>query len=222
MSQDPQKKFQFCAKSIFLTYAQCPLEREVVLEALQRLKGTDSTNQLLKACIGREAHQDGNFHLHVCAWYTHNLKFYDCRYFDIEGYHPNIKDQGVKRKAKALAYCSKEDPEPLQFNMDIKEETRARECHKKILTKRILDDKEPLHKLVEDGEINLMDLPKWKAGLEVYKRLKKDEKPDLPNSIPNPWEKDMPVIDDKKKHYWVWSKTPDVGKTRKFLNPLED
>ena len=41
---------------------------------------------------------------------------------DIQGYHPNIRDKQIRNKYKAIAYCAKEDPEPLQFNMDIRAE----------------------------------------------------------------------------------------------------
>lgn len=86
---------------------------------LQHLKdrARPVTNKLLKACIGRETHEDGNYHLHICAWYTKPLQFRGARHLDIEyngeTYHPNIKDKQVKSKKRALEYCTKEDPEPL-------------------------------------------------------------------------------------------------------------
>ena len=197
------------------------------MDVLKERIGSDKTNQLLKACIGQEHHADGGLHLHVCAWYTHELRFTDSRYLDLPGdegatYHPNIKDTRIKRKKAALQYCSKEAPEPLQFNMDIKEEAAARQDHRKILTKRIIEGA-PLHKLIDDGELNLIDLPKWKQGLDLYRRLKGEEKPDLPDILPNPF--DLIIHSDlqqKKRHYWIWSKQPNRGKTTGFLEPLEE
>ena len=153
-------KFRYKAKSIFLTYAQCDVEKEAMLAHLKARVGIDQTNQLAKACIGQELHKDGGKHLHVCAWYTHELRFNKPDYLDYEGFHPNIKDERVKRKKAALEYCSKEDPNPLQYNMDIKEETAARTEHRKILSKRLIDGV-PLHELAEAGDVTLYDLPRW-------------------------------------------------------------
>ena len=97
--------------------------------------GSDQTNQLKKACIGRERHGDGNLHLHLCAWYTHKLTFTQANYMDIEGYHPNIGGDRIRSDKRALAYVSKECPRDqlCQFNMDIVEEQAAREGHRKLI-----------------------------------------------------------------------------------------
>lgn len=80
------------------------------MTVLKHRVGTDATNQLLKAAIGTEHHLDGNKHLHLCAWYTHKLRFTDSRFFDIDGYHPNISGDRIKSDKRALAYISKECP----------------------------------------------------------------------------------------------------------------
>lgn len=66
--QRVEDNFRYCSKSIFLTYAQCPAPREIILEKLKT--ACRAPNQLLKACVGLEHHEDGNEHLHACAWYT--------------------------------------------------------------------------------------------------------------------------------------------------------
>lgn len=137
----------------------------------------------MKACIGQETHEDGGFHLHVCAWYKAPLQFRGSRHLDIEWegewYHPNVKDKQIKSKKRALEYCSKQDPEPLQYNMDIKEETKARENHKRILGKRLLDG-EPLHRLVQEEPSLLIGYANIKRDLAAYKRDVAEDKPDLP------------------------------------------
>ena len=64
------------------------------MEHLKVKLGSRANNQLLKACIGQEKHQDGNFHLHICAWYSQHLAFSDPKYLDIvyeeTTYHPNV------------------------------------------------------------------------------------------------------------------------------------
>lgn len=72
-------------------------------------------------------------------------------------FHPNIKDKQIKSKAKALGYCAKEDPEPLQYNMDIKEETKARESKKKIISLDLIHGKRKLTEAIETGDIAIQD-----------------------------------------------------------------
>ena len=217
--------FKYKGKSIFLTYSQCGVSREALLAVLKDKVGNDTTNQLSKACIGQEHHEDGGLHLHACAWYTHTLRFCDVRYLDItdeEGkvHHPNVKGNKVQNKKRALDYCSKEDPEPLQYNMDIKAETAAREGHRKIIGKRLLDG-EPLHTVVEDCPELIYDYLKLEQNLAAYKRQKAEDKPDLPEMIPNTFDLALPFMpEEKRRHYWFWSQSPDRGKTT-FLESLE-
>lgn len=193
--------FKYNAKSIFLTYAQCPVPKDVILEHLKS-RARPVTNQLIKACIGREQHEDGNHHLHVCAWYTKPLQFRGATHMDIEyqgkTYHPNVKNKQIGNKKKALQYCSKEDPEPLQYNMDIKEETKARESHRKLISQDLILGKRTLLEAMESGDVSLHEAKKVQEGIDLYKRLKKEAKPDLPASLPNPWGRDLPVHTDRK------------------------
>jgi hypothetical protein len=75
-------------------------------------------------------------------------------------YHPNIKNKQIKNKNKALGYCAKEDPEPLQYNMDIKEETKARESKKKIISIDLVLGKRKLTDAIEAGDVSLSDAVK--------------------------------------------------------------
>lgn len=46
------------------------------------------------------------------------------------------------------------------------------------------------------------------------------KKSDVPLLIPNNWNLEMPALfDEKKRHYWIWSKEPNRGKTT-FANTL--
>lgn len=61
MEEPPKKKLKFRlnAKQIFLTYSQCDLEKEDLLEFLK------TKLHLERYIIARERHEDGNFHLHA-------------------------------------------------------------------------------------------------------------------------------------------------------------
>ena len=68
-------------------------------------------------------------------------------------WHPNVSGDRIRSDKNALKYISKEDPEPLEWPSPfIKEETAAREGHRKILTKRIIENPgKTLEEYVDEG-----------------------------------------------------------------------
>lgn len=62
---------------------------------------------------------DGNKHLHVLFSFNKRVDTLNTNYFDIGGHHPNIKQKKGSTK-NWIAYCRKEDKEPLT-NMDFTE-----------------------------------------------------------------------------------------------------
>ena len=82
--------------------------------------------------------------------------------------------------------------------MDIQAETEAREGHRKLLSKRLLTGETNIKEEMEAGNLTVFDACKAEQGLALYKRLKKEDKPDLPDKLPNPWNRDMPVYTDRK------------------------
>ena len=113
-------------------------------------------------------------------------------------YHPNIKKKQISNRKKALRYCSKEDPEPLEFNIDIKAETAARDGHKRILGNKLIKGEITINQLVEDHPEYLFEYQKIASNLEAYKRSKREEKPDMPQNLPNPWGLLMPAYKNSK------------------------
>lgn len=77
--------FRISAKKFLLTYPQCPLEKEVLLEKLQSIK------PVKQYVICKEQHQDGSPHLHAAVEYSEKLWSTLVDIFDCEGYHPNIQ-----------------------------------------------------------------------------------------------------------------------------------
>jgi len=70
-----------------LTYAQCDLPREALLDLLTEL----ITVEIDEYCIAKEAHADGSPHLHAYLKFASNFRSRDCRCFDVAGFHPNIE-----------------------------------------------------------------------------------------------------------------------------------
>ena len=76
--------FRIQTSTLFLTYAQCPLSKEALLEAL-------SEKLLIKEyAIAQELHANGDPHLHAFIKLTNKLNTRDVRFADIGDYHPNI------------------------------------------------------------------------------------------------------------------------------------
>lgn len=100
--------FRFQRKTVFLTYAQCPLEKERILEHLQSL------GDLEEYIIARELHANGDPHIHVYAKWADKISTRDPRFFDIRShdnsidyFHPNIAST-IKSVAAVKKYCTKD------------------------------------------------------------------------------------------------------------------
>lgn len=102
----PASNFSYDGVHVFLTYPQCTLEREQLRDFFTRLCPECSY------LIARECHSDGNFHLHAYVHFGRRRRFTTADCFDVEGYHPNI--QKPRRVADVVAYCRKEDSQPLE------------------------------------------------------------------------------------------------------------
>lgn len=50
-----------------------------------------------------------------------------------------------------------------------------------------------------------------------------EERSSLPGWLPNPWSKILPTkVARKRRHYWIFSRAPNKGKTTKFAVPLDE
>lgn len=94
----------------FLTYPQNETLKSTVLERLQAL-----SYGLVWAIVSQETHKDGQFHLHVALKFRTRVQVRDLNsIFDpIGGKHGDYRR--IKSIPHAIAYCQKEDPDPLVF-----------------------------------------------------------------------------------------------------------
>lgn len=86
-------RFRLQARSYFLTYPQCPLDKNVVLSQLVE-KERDHHCEWIIVC--KEAHQDGTPHLHALLKYSKVRDVRGADYFDLTGdgdttYHGDYK-----------------------------------------------------------------------------------------------------------------------------------
>lgn len=94
------KPFRLNCKQFFLTYPQCNINKEDLLEKMINKQFIE------QYVISREKHEDGNFHLHAYIKYNYKLNITNPDHFDIDGFHPNI--QAVKDTRACIAYIKKD------------------------------------------------------------------------------------------------------------------
>jgi len=96
--------FRLNAKSVFLTYPQCGLEPDHVLQTLLACTKTKDCGII----VAQELHKDGNKHLHVYLEFPRKIDVKSSRYFNfITGKQGNY--QKVKIRAACVRYVCKEN-----------------------------------------------------------------------------------------------------------------
>jgi len=101
--------FRIQTSTLFLTYAQCPLSKETLLQELQEVFA------VTEYAIAQEAHSDGALHLHAFLKLEAKIHKRDPAFADIQGYHPNITSP---RSVKAvIQYVLKDGTSYLNYNV---------------------------------------------------------------------------------------------------------
>lgn len=107
----------FNGKRFFLTYAQCPIDKERMLEHFQ------SKGELVNYVIGREKHADGNYHIHACLEFKTTQR-HNVRWLDIDNYHPRKDDP---RSWKACQNYTKKDGDFIEGESRVEPKTNLAE-----------------------------------------------------------------------------------------------
>nr|WNI04728.1 C1 [Bindweed mottle virus] len=101
------RAFRLQAKNVFITYAQCPLPKQRIMDFLSLF--FNSLN-ILYICVAEELHQDGNPHLHSIIQLGSKCDIKNCRILDITEndivYHPSI--EAMHSPASARKYIQKD------------------------------------------------------------------------------------------------------------------
>lgn len=92
--------FELSARNVFLTYPQCNISKEEMLEYILTLYPSDYI------CVAEEKHEDGSPHLHAFVTWTKKHNIRNVRYFDYKGFHPNMK--GTRDIDGTLKYVKKD------------------------------------------------------------------------------------------------------------------
>lgn len=103
-------RFKLCTKTVFLTYTHTgdiSAEDFFILLSIH-LATKDVT--ISEYVVGREQHEDDDFHIHVYLVAEQKIETRDQRFFDIAGFnHPNIKTikNSKADRARVQEYCRK-------------------------------------------------------------------------------------------------------------------
>lgn len=120
-----ESSFRYNARSVFLTYPNCNLPMQTMLEELTKIKA------IKHYIIATELHESGEPHLHCVLRYSTPISTRNNRYFDINNFHPNIqKPQDLEN---CVNYCKKDGnfitnwPETKEWGDILKESNTAEE-----------------------------------------------------------------------------------------------
>ncbi|AGV02076.1 Rep [Cotton chlorotic spot virus] len=103
------KELRVQSKNIFVTYPQCDIPKDEVLQMLQNLQWRVVKPTYIR--VAREEHSDGNPHLHCLVQLSGKPNIKDVRFFDIThprrsaSFHPNV--QPAKNSDAVKNYITK-------------------------------------------------------------------------------------------------------------------
>lgn len=146
------------SKGWFLTYPQCSVAKEDLLDALK------AKVDVQEYVVASELHQDGNPHLHAFIALRGQLLWNAKKnpdFWDVDGHHPNVQ---IARSWKCcIAYCKKDGDFITNIDLDAARAKKA--AHNAKLLE--LDPK----KAVDDGYIGLCALPMLLKAKRDYANL---------------------------------------------------
>lgn len=208
--------YQLNSKTLFLTYPQCNVPPQDALSFFQ-----DLFEGLLEYVVARELHKNGDEHLHAYIKLDGPFRTRDPNALDLlfgdNRFHGNY--QGARSVKNVIKYCTKADDFITNMDLDallLKGSARKKIAEDLVLKKRVLSE------VVQENPTLLFGYSRLKIDLLM---LMKDMEPkmSMPLWLPNPWGKVLPTFrQSKRRHYWIFSRKPNVGKTHHFAKPLKE
>lgn len=110
-------QFRIQAKHLFLTYPQCTIDKNDLLQHLQLKLHRWKPTYIL---VGREQHSDGHPHLHAYCRLSLKCDIREPTQLDCGGFHGNY--QPARKPDRALSYCEK-DGDTIEYGDRERDET---------------------------------------------------------------------------------------------------
>ncbi|QDJ95243.1 replication-associated protein [Capybara virus 18_cap1_371] len=204
--------FRIRAVHLFLTYPQCALKKEYVFDILQKRYNP------IRVLVAEESHQDGSPHIHAYLELPVMLDVMDPSFFDIDGHHGNY--QAARSPRKTIEYCLKGQNFKANFHVTKDGATKGsqrREIATKLLEKRSLEEL-----ICQEYPELLFGYTRLKTDYDYFQEVQRVRA--LPKSftfLPNPWGLVLRGdCTNKRRHFWIYSTVPNLGKTTGFAQPL--
>lgn len=205
--------YQLNSKKLFLTYPQCSLSKQ---DAYTELLITFGYQPFSKYIIAHELHENGDDHLHVYLEFDEAIRTRNPKFADLRGFHGNY--QGCRSMKNVIKYVSKGDD--YISNIDVSEITGKKNSKREIALKIISENLEP-HEILKEYPELIFGYKKLKEDIRQYRIDCGDDREDLPGWLPNPWGKVLCSRGNRKRrHYWIYSRVPNMGKTTGFAKPM--
>lgn len=193
-------------KGWFLTYPHLDMQPAQLLEALE---GLADLPPLKEHVICRELHADGTPHCHAFVKYDRKVAWSPRRWDLPSGHHGSYEP--AKSWWACKAYCKKGSDFISSLDLDAAQSKKASRNFQLI--------QEAPEKLVEDGVISLFQLQSLINNRKLLEELQCPLLPTCAGFIPNTFGLLLPIRQEKQRHFWFWSATPNKGKTI-FLQTL--
>lgn len=190
-------------KGWFLTYPQCPMKKEVVLECLKERLTTKYGLGVVEYVICEENHENGDPHIHAFIKVDKRIRFTKDR-FDLDDlgatYHGNYQ---IAKSWRAVAQYVTKDGNYIS-NIDLK--AAKNKQAKKIGVAELERD---ALELLEEGVISGFQLTNFIKNQNTYKLLKNKRKA----------AQNIDLNIEKKRHIWMYGES-NSGKTYRLKTEI--
>lgn len=218
-------RFRLNAKRFFLTFPQCETTKQAASDNLQAKWGEDIEAYAIAAEHHEPTEEDpvGGPHLHMVIHFKEKKNFLDPHCFDfITGTHGNYQVQ-KGRLCDVAKYLTKEDKEPLCYNLDL-EAAMAKKLSKYDVIAKLVAEGKSIEEI--DAEHPGFVL-REKRKLEEYIEFQKSKRarlnvPDYPSWL-NVNDVEIPIgmpRQHRATQYYIWG-PPGIGKSS-IINRLTD
>lgn len=209
--------FRLSGKHYLLTYPQCPISKA---DCYKWFFDKFSPELLL---VAAEVHADGSPHLHVYVKFRTRKHIRSNQFFDIDfdgnRYHGNY--QTCRSPSACVKYSTKDGDYVSNFEPD---KTLCVKDRRKAIADKIVLGKRYLVDLIEEDPELIFGYSRLVNDINAYHRDSTARKvQELPEFLSNPWGKIISSrIISKRRHYWIFSRQPNVGKSYLFAKPLAE
>lgn len=209
-------RFRLRAKRFFLTFPQCEVTKQAAANNIEAKWREDIEAYAIAAETHAPTTEDpvGGPHLHIVIHFKKEISVSRADFFDcVTGTHGNYQVQ-KGTLCQAAEYLTKEDKEPLCFNLDL-EAAKRKKSSKFVLIAKLIQEGKTIEEIDElHPDVVLMH----KRKLEEYSEMQKSKRQRLqvpPPCILSVCGVNIPIGLERQHRatqYYIWG-PPGIGKS---------